>query len=291
MAQAGERAARTALALDPREPNALLAMVSLQRGMIGRAASENELRRILAIAPDNTLVIRNLAQLLHGAGRVRDSYALRERAIAIEPLSPDYRARQAMSLWALGRLTAADQVSDRTMQLWPSHRLVRLARLMIFAFTGRIRAATAMVEDEETHPQLRSGPGASVWRATLEALEKRTPLTIAAARKANLEGSKSTPANAAQAILGLSALGELDAAFEVANGLLLARGSVIVRPKSASKADYVFIPGWRNTFGLFMPPTKPMRLDPRFGPLADGLGLTEYWRKRGIGPDAFLFQR
>jgi hypothetical protein len=34
-----------------------------------------------------------------------------------------------------------------------------------------------------------------------------------------------------------------------------------------------------------------MRLDPRFKPLADGLGLTEYWRRRGLGPDAFLFKR
>lgn len=25
-------------------------------------------------------------------------------------------------------------------------------------------------------------------------------------------------------------------------------------------------------------------------PLADGLGLTDYWQKRGIGPDAFLFK-
>jgi hypothetical protein len=32
-----------------------------------------------------------------------------------------------------------------------------------------------------------------------------------------------------------------------------------------------------------------MRLDPRFTPLSSGLGLTEYWRKRGIGPDRFLF--
>jgi hypothetical protein len=24
--------------------------------------------------------------------------------------------------------------------------------------------------------------------------------------------------------------------------------------------------------------------------LADGLGLVDYWRRRGIGPDAFLFK-
>jgi hypothetical protein len=46
-------------------------------------------------------------------------------------------------------------------------------------------------------------------------------------------------------------------------------------------------PQWRNTLGLFTPPAKAMRLDARFGPLCDGLGLTEYWRARS-GPDAFL---
>ena len=97
------------------------------------------------------------------------------------------------------------------------------------------------------------------------------------------------PAIAAAAILVLSTLGELDTAFDVANGFLLGRGNYIVRPRTETKVPAVNGPGWRNTFGLFTPPTKAMRLDPRFGPLAEGLGLTDYWRRRGIGPDKFLF--
>lgn len=288
-AQAAERAARTALAIDPKEPNALLAMVALQRGMRDRASAEDELRKILAIAPDNALAVQTLAQLLHATGRVRESYTLKERAAAIEPLSPDYRARQVLGLWALGRTTAANQLSDRAMQLWPSHRLVRMARLLIYAFTDRVPAAIAMVEDEESSPALLSGAEVSVWRVSLEALEKRTESTIAAARRAILNASKRTRATAAHAILILSALGEVDAAFEIANGFLLARGNMLVRPKTGD-SRYVNGPGWRNTFGLFMPPTKAMRLDRRFRHLCDELGLTAYWRKRGVGPDAFLFK-
>jgi hypothetical protein len=111
------------------------------------------------------------------------------------------------------------------------------------------------------------------------------------AREANVEGSKNTPAVAAWAILVLSALGELDAAFEVANGFLLARGGLIVQPKTDARVPVVSNWAWRNTHGLFTPPTKAMRVDRRFASLADGVGLTEYWRRRGIGPDAFLFQR
>jgi len=107
--------------------------------------------------------------------------------------------------------------------------------------------------------------------------------------KANVDGSEGSPQIAALAILVLSALREVDAAFEVANGFLLDRGAVIVRPRPDPKLPRINNPGWRNTFGLFTPPTRAMRLDSRFKPLAEGLGLAEYWRKRGIGPDAFLF--
>jgi len=290
-AQAAERAARTALAIDPNEPNALLAQTNVQMDMLDRIQREERYRHILALDPNNTLVIRSLGLLMGSVGRCSDALALIERATAIEPLAPDFQRALAMSLWINGRVPEADRVSDRAMQLWPSYRLVRMARLMIYAFTGRERAALAIVEDEEAQPNLLSPSAAAVWRVSLAALEDRSPSAIALARKANLDGAKKTPATSAFAIPILSALGEVDAAFEVANGFLLGRGEVIVRPTPEKKVPVVNGPGWPTRFGFFLPPTKAMRLDPRFRPLADGLGLTEYWRKGGIGPDAFLFKR
>jgi len=289
-AGAAEAAANRALAINPNEPNALLTMTAVQSSLLDWILREDRYLAILAIDPDNTLVMRNLGLTLAGVGRCRESLAVRERAIAIEPLCPDHQVRKAGLLWWLGRVGDADRVIDRAMELWPAHRLARLMRLMIYAFTGRARAALAMVEDEATHP-IFFGPGAApVWRASLVALETPTASMIAAARQANIDGSKGSPQIAAWAILTLSALGELDAAFEVANGFLLDRGSIIVRPRPETTGPRVNGLGWRNTFGLFTPPTRAMRLDPRFKPLADGLGLTDYWRRRGIGPDAFLFK-
>jgi len=288
--QTAERAARTALRINPSEPNALLTMTIVGSAMLDRFSREEEYRRILAIAPDNTLVMRALRDLLHGAGRCDEALAVVERALRIEPLCPDHQLRKALQLWIHGRVAEADRIINRAMELWPTHRLVRMARLMIYAFTGRPAAALAMVADEERNPILLSESAAAVWRASLLALETPTSSTIAAARNANVEGSKSTPAVAAWAILVLSALGEIDAAFEVANGFLLARGNLIVRPKPDARIPAVSNWAWRNTHGLFTPPTRAMRLDPRFNSLAGGLGLTEYWRRRGIGPDAFLFK-
>lgn len=289
-AQAAERAARTALEIDQSEPNALLTMTFIQSEMLDWIAREDEIRRILSIDPNNTLAMGSLGQMLHAVGRCRESLAVVERALTIEPLTPDHQMRKAMRLWALGRVTEADRVSDRAMQLWPSHRLVRLARLMIYAFTGRARAALAIVEEEEASPILLTPAAASIWRLSLAAFENPTPSTVAAAREAALSESKSTRAVAAYAILILSALREVDEAFEVANGFLLGRGSVVIQPRSASTGLGLNSYGWRNTFGLFTPPTKAMRLDPRFRSLSDGLGLADYWRRRGIGPDDFLFK-
>lgn len=288
-AQIAERAARNALAIDPNEPNALTAMIFIRGVTLDRIAHEREYRRILKIDPDNTLAMKSLGTLLHVVGRCGESLSLAERTIAIEPLAPDHQRRRAMALWIVGRTAEADRVCGRAMELWPAHRLVRLAQIMIYAFTGRPRAALALVEEEERKPILLSSAAASVWRTSLVALETRAPSAIAAARDANVEESKRTPAVAAWAILALSALGELDAAFDVANGLLLGRGPIIVRARPDAKEPRVNN-GWRNSLGLFTPPAKAMRLDRRFRPLADGLGLTDYWRRRGIGPDAFLFK-
>lgn len=289
-AREAERAARAALEIDGREPNALLAMVILQSSMLDWISRENQYRQILAIDPRNTGAMRSLSQMLHSVGRCRESFAMGERAIAIEPLAPGLQHRRALRLWVLGRNADAERVISRAMDLWPSHLLVRMARLMIYAFTGRAHAALAMVEDEKSSPRLLSPAAASVWRASLEALETRTAAAVAAARTANVEGAKESPAIAAWAILTLSALGELDAGFDVADGFLLGRGQIIVRSRDSDGRAAARERGWRNTYGLFTPPTKAMRLDRRFAPLAEGLGLTDYWQRRGIGPDDFLFR-
>lgn len=42
---------------------------------------------------------------------------------------------------------------------------------------------------------------------------------------------------------------------------------------------------WRKTMMLFVPPTAPMRADPRFVGLVEDMGLSEYWRRSGAAPD------
>jgi DNA-binding winged helix-turn-helix (wHTH) protein len=283
--QRADRAAHTALALDPNEPNARLALVTLQRSTLDLATNEDRLREILAMAPDNIATMDSLWGLLQSAGRSRDALALVERANVLEPFAAGNHFPKAQLLWILGRNAEADRVIDRAMQYWPEHQIVRFARFTIYAYTGRPRAALAMLDDPKTRPQLYSPEEISLWRVSLAALDQRTPASIAAARSANLDAARQNPKRSNIAILVLSALGQVDAAFEIANALLLFRRPAELRQQAPVRQPPVKSTGWRSAPWMFTPPVAPMRADPRFIALCDGIGLTEYCAKRGIKPD------
>lgn len=283
--EGAKEAASTSLRLDPTEPNARLAQIQLERSTLDLAATEDRLRAVLASAPNNIFAMRLLWSLLQSTGRSREALTFVDRAIALKPLAAGNNFPLAQLLWILGRTAEADRVIDRAMQFWPNHRYVRFARFTIFTFTGRPRAALAMLDDVHTRPQNFSSDSVALWRISLAALDNPSVANIAAARRANLNAVESEPRLASQAVLVLSALGELDAAFEIANQLLLFQDSRrssaedgINQPRASSMA-------WRFTPWLFTPPAAALRADPRFNTLCDGIGLTDYWRKRGIKPD------
>lgn len=282
--QEAEGAVDAALQSDPNEPHARLAQTLIQRSTLDLSANEDRLRAILSDDPRNTYAMRDLWSLLQSAGRSREAFALNERAIELKPLAATNNFPRAQLLWILGRDAEASRVIDMAMQYWPSHRWVRFARFTIFAFTGRERAALAMLDGKETAPQHYSPEAIALWRVSLTAMEERTPANVAAARSANVEAAKRDPRLASQAVMALSALGEIDAAFEVANAQLLFRS-----PGEESPAQQNTSPrkstAWLFAPWLFIPPLAPLRADPRFAALCDGIGLTEYWAKRGVRPD------
>ena len=171
------------------------------------------------------------------------------------------------------------------MDLWPAHPWVRFARFMIYAFTDRPRAALGMLDDDKTRPQSFTPQGVALWRVSLSALDQRSPARIAAARDANLEVARENPALSGQSIMTLATLGDTDAAFEVANALLLFRDPVASSGKSGAALPGVRSTAWRFTPWLFTPPAAALRADTRFNALCDGIGLTDYWNKRRVRPD------
>jgi hypothetical protein len=81
----------------------------------------------------------------------------------------------------------------------------------------------------------------------------------------------------------MSALRQVDSAFDVANGFLLSRGSIV--RSGASQTAQNDASARINTQWMFTPACAVMHGDPRFLPLCEGMGLTEYWARRGVKPD------
>jgi tetratricopeptide (TPR) repeat protein len=280
-----DRAIKAALAADRNEPHGRLALLLFQRNGFEWVMIEDELKRILTMAPDNTLALNWLAALYQAAGRNKASWDLNEKVIHIDPLSPMALFRKALKHWIFGRTGEAYRLIDRVILLWPRHPFVWNARFLILAFTGRPHAALDMIGDASARPATITAERMEQWRPTLTALEHPSSVTIAAARDANLQAARQSPGQAAYAVMALCAIGEIDAAYHVAEGFLLSQGEIVTRIPTDQANSLVNNPSWRNTQWLSTPPLAKFRADPRFGQLCDGIGLTAYWNARGIQPD------
>jgi DNA-binding winged helix-turn-helix (wHTH) protein/tetratricopeptide (TPR) repeat protein len=289
--QESEQAARRALALNEKEPNALIALAMLQRKLDDWLTTDRKLRAVLAIAPENIAALDNLVSLLQASGYYQESWDVNEQAIAFDALRPTVQYRRALKLWIMGRPLEADQAIARARELWPLHPQVWNARLLISAFTGQIQAARILVKDQPTTSQMISPTGVATWEVSLTALETRDPGDIASARAANLSAAPQSRGLAVHAILILAALQEVDATYSIINGLLLRRGGLVTQVDSGQGPSPASDPLWRQTQWLFTPATRSLRTDPRFVSLCDDIGLSKYWSGRGIVPDEGLPHR
>jgi hypothetical protein len=283
-----ENAARRAFAIDRKEPNALLAMFELEGSTLDWFTRDERLRQIIATDPTRIWAIAELVLMLQAAGMNRESRYWNERAISLVPLSMDFLTKRALKLWIAGRVSEADKVIDQVRALYPANDWVAFARFLIFMTTGRAHAAQAMLDSS---PRMFAPAEAKMWRASLPALTEPSAAAIERARQACFEAAKTSSQTYGQAVMLLSQLGDVDGAFAIADGSLLSRGPII-RPEQLGTKEVVQNAVDRvNMQWLFTPPCRVMRADPRFGPLCDGIGLTEYWRRRGVQPDYRLTER
>lgn len=283
--QQSEDATQRALAIDPREANARVAWAQAHGQLDDRISAEDRLRAILTDAPDNIAALTLLTALLQSVGRLRESWDVNERIVAIEPLAVVQQQRRALKHWIFGRNTEADHTIDGALRRWPHHPLLWNARLQIYAFSGRPRAALALVEDTETRPPDQSPGSLEMWRSSLRALESRKPDDVNMARAVNLEAAAREPNAAPFAIMILSELGDVAGSYAVAEGLMLRRGPVVGRAVGAARHAMTQNPPSLQTQWLFTPATAAMRADHRFASFCRDIGLADYWQRRGIGPD------
>jgi DNA-binding winged helix-turn-helix (wHTH) protein/tetratricopeptide (TPR) repeat protein len=283
--RSAEQAARTALQRDPNEPHARLAMIDIKAGSLDWAQMEDRLEALRTSAPTNLHVLGSLTSFLQAAGRTSRSWVYNEQAAAGAPSSPTPQWRRALRLWTAGHTEEALSLSERLLPLWPRHALVWNARFMILAFSGRTGAAAAMLRNA-VGPSGNSHPARpEQWLPTLDAFSEPTPARIAKAKDANLAAAQLNPGQATYAAMVLSQLGETDAAFDVIDALLLSKGPLVANRPILPHSFVANSPSWCRTQWLFMPPLAAVRSDGRFKALCDEIGLSRYWRQRGVAPD------
>jgi DNA-binding winged helix-turn-helix (wHTH) protein len=286
-------AAGKALAIEPKEPYALLAMFELEGSTLDWTARDERLRQIISIDPRNIPAIAELVLLTQAAGLNRESWNWNERALALDRFSFDFLSKRALKLWIAGRVPEADKVIDQVMAMYPTKPWPRWVRFLIFAMTDRPRAARAIADSNPAI--LETAAALSLWRTFLDAVDEPSAGNIAKARAASVRAAETAGGFAVDTVMMLSALGQVDAAFDIANGFLLSRGrliskgaatALVVSKGRAARIDELNDATWRiNTQYLFTPPCAVLRSDRRFLQLCAGMGLTEYWRRRGTKPD------
>jgi DNA-binding winged helix-turn-helix (wHTH) protein len=286
--EASREAARRALVLDPANANARMSLVAQEWGLTSWKRWEGQVAAILEDFPEHDLALDTMVLFHQGVGRCGSSWNLNERAAQAQPFDPVPLNRRAIKHWIFGRTEAADKVADRCVEMWPKNPFVWNARMIIYAFTDRADAGLAFLEDEEVRPADLKRASVETWRAILVAVGSRTTRDIAAAVAACTAAARLAPGLAANAIMALSWLGEIDQAYRVADGLFAARGKVVQRWRGRGLRDVYSDTAWARSQFLFIPATAALRADPRFEDLCQIAGLMTYWRERGIGPDPFV---
>lgn len=280
-----QQAARRALALEPRQPDALAAGAILLPYFGDWQAAERRMNAVLEVAPSHVPTRDARAFFYVSVGRVRENMAERLAIAGAEPLNAVLLYRMVYAHWFMGQVAEADRAADRALQLWPRHPGAWFARLWVLAFTGRAERALIQLDDAAARPDLPPWM-LQTLRVSATAIASRRPADIARAADRLLAEVIRSPSASINALLMLNGLGEVDRAFDVAHAYLLEEGPLIANVRWRPGQVLINDQRRRKTHMLFTPVAVAMRRDPRFPELAERVGLSGYWRSAGLaGPD------
>ncbi len=276
-----QQAARRALAIDPRQPDALAAGAILPPYFGDWLAARRRMDGVLRVAPDHVALRDARAFLDVSVGRVRENLSERLAIMAREPLNAVLLYRLIYAHWLNGQVSEADRAAERALQLWPRHPGAWFARLWVLAFTGRAERALSHLDDAAARPDLPPWMMQTL-RAGTTAIASGRRQDIARAARLQLDQVARSPSAAVNALLMLNGLGEIDHAFAVAEAYLLEEGPLMASVRWRPGQVLVNDQRRRKTHMLFTPVAEGMRRDPRFERLVERVGLTDYWRAAGV---------
>jgi DNA-binding winged helix-turn-helix (wHTH) protein/tetratricopeptide (TPR) repeat protein len=279
-AASARSAAARALELDPGNADAQVALILIPPYFRNWTSMEAALREALKRFPEHWLLWGNLGRILAETGRWREAVSTYNQAVALDQFLPIARARQASTLWGSGRLEEANLAYARAAERWPAHPAIWFGRFNFLALSGDPAQAIALAQQSRLRPL---GVPDGAFRLDIQlasALSAKSEATAQGAAQAIRENVANGIQSVESAVLYLSALDQIDSAFELIAGYYLGPPD----PASGRRRPIGRLER-RYTDFLFMPPTERLRRDPRFARVTAAIGLDAYWRAARTRPD------
>jgi tetratricopeptide (TPR) repeat protein len=260
--QESRREANRALELDPHNGEAYIAL-ELILPRFNWKEREALLLKGAEADPDFEPAAMHEARLLWSVGRGHDALPWFRRAFNVDPLHNDNVFTYAVSHAAEGHPAESQKLLELMQTKWPDSSKTTDAHFWSAMLSGDTGQVLAMIADPKQWPMGMNRKSAEAWRLAL---------TVSNDNSARLRAIRAIQDSAAdgslirgEALLLLSLLNDVDGAFAQAQDY---------QPSDPRWGPY-----------LFLGPTRVMRMDPRFMPLAVRLGFAAYWRASGQGPD------
>lgn len=279
-----DEAATRALQLEPENADAKAARAIVIPYYGDWLGAEQRFDSFLAAHPDHEPIHDSRAFLLGAVGRMKQSARDRFANLPAVSTDADYNYRSVYCHWFLGQIAQAAQAAARGLAMWPGNAGNWFARLWVLAGTGRFERALDQIADDRQRPQVPP-PMVATLSASLRAALSKDRADIAAATRQIMAGVTRSVAGVINATMLLNLLQATDEVFALAEAYYLESGPI--RAAMTTPPGEPLIPDQRRrkTNMLFTPLAAPMQQDERFMPLMQAIGLTDYWRQRGISPD------
>ena len=271
-------AAGRALALDPDNADARLALIAIAPQFRRWLEREAQLRTFLRDHPDSALGNALLGRTLFEVGRLAESLAAFRRVVDIEPGQQIGWLNQVWALSFAGRNQEADFALEEARKRWPRDPYVWRSGHTLLSQSKRYAETLAYLRDTSRRP-------AAIPATLVDSIIRQTE-ALATGRGIDefRNTARKTPAaslieNILRAAPNLVQLGMTDAAFALIEAFCF--GGVVNGTPVAPPGPLDL----RPTYVLYSHDVLSLQGDPRFGALLERTGLEEYWRKSGTRPD------
>lgn len=263
--------ARRSLELEARDPFTLAATTMTLRGD-DWAGRTRLVRQAEALQPAGAPSPWS-ALLLLDTGRQREALLMIQQMISTGKGHPIAGASYIETLYLTGQQQDALARVDEFLSIRPEDAGLLRQKMLASLISGDAAAALADLKRPGViRPYLRGAKGMEALRRFAIARISGRAADREAASSALREAAGSRHLSRADATRLLLALGELEAALDMAE-------AYAADPRTTRTANF-FEPRF-----LFAADTAPLRRSPRFVGVVERLGLAEHWRRTGQWPD------